>query len=156
MEIGTWIGYSALQMAPFLAPGGTITTIELDRERYDLACQFFRRSPYEKVITAIHGDGTALAEQLPGPWDFVFLDGPKGQYVRQLRYLLPKLLPGAIVVADNIDYHDMFYIEGTLPHKHRTAVTRLREFMDLVGDRSLFETVFFENGDGMTVSQWKG
>jgi predicted O-methyltransferase YrrM len=50
----------------------------------------------------------------------------------------------------------MFYIEGTLPHKHRTAVTRLREFMDLVGDRSLFETVFFENGDGMTVSQWKG
>ena len=51
LEIGTCIGYSALQMAPFLAPGGTITTIELDRERYDLACQFFRRSPYEKVIT---------------------------------------------------------------------------------------------------------
>ena len=76
--------------------------------------------------------------------------------MRQLRYLLPKLLPGAIVAADNIDYHDMFYIEGTLPHKHRTAVTRLREFMDLVGDRSLFETVFFENGDRMTVSQWKG
>ena len=156
LEIGTCIGYSALQMAPFLAPGGTITTIELDRERYDLACRFFRRSPYASVITALHGDGTELAGTLPGPWDFVFLDGPKGQYVRQLRQLLPKLLPGAIVAADNIDYHDMFYLEGTLPHKHRTAVTRLREFMDLVGDRSRFETVFFENGDGMTVSQWKG
>lgn len=156
LEIGTCIGYSALHMAPFLAPGGTITTIELDDERYGLACQFFRRSPYDAVITALHGDGTALAGTLPGPWDFVFLDGPKGQYVRQLRHLMPKLLPGAIIAADNIDYHDMFYLQGTLPHKHRTAVTRLREFMDLVGDRALFETVFFENGDGMTVSQWKG
>ena len=100
---------------------------------------------------------TATGRNWPGFCPvFVFLDGPKGQYVRQLRQLLPKLLPGAIVAADNIDYHDMFYLEGTLPHKHRTAVTRLREFMDLVGDRSRFETVFFENGDGMTVSQWKG
>ena len=80
LEIGTCIGYSALQMAPFLAPGGTITTIELDRGRYDLACRFFRRSPYASVITALHGDGTELAGALPGPWDFVFLDGPKGQY----------------------------------------------------------------------------
>lgn len=70
LEIGTCIGYSALQMAPFLAPGGTITTIELDRERYDLACRFFRRSPYASVITALHGDGTELAGALPGPWDF--------------------------------------------------------------------------------------
>ncbi|WP_293986247.1 O-methyltransferase [uncultured Megasphaera sp.] len=156
LEIGTCIGYSALHMAPFLTDGGTITTIELDQERYEAACGFFARSPYKEVITALCGDGTELAATLPGPWDFVFLDGPKGQYVRQIRSLLPKLEKGALIVADNIRYHDMFYLKGTLPHKHRTAVTRLREFMDLVEDREHFETVFFENGDGMTVSQWKG
>ena len=86
----------------------------------------------------------------------IFLDGPKGQYVRQLRQLMPKLLPGALIMADNIGYHEMFYLEGHLPHKHRTAISRLREFMALIEDRAHFETVFFENGDGMTVSRWKG
>ena len=61
-----------------------------------------------------------------------------------------------VVVADNIRYHDMFYIEGTVPHKHRTAIGRLHEFLDMIYDDGRFESVFFENGDGMTVSRWKG
>ena len=88
-------------------------------------------------------------------WDFVFLDGPKGQYSRQLAKIMPKLRLGAVVVADNIRYHDMFYIEGTVPHKHRTAIGRLHEFLDMIYDDDRFESVFFENGDGMTVSRWK-
>lgn len=156
LEIGTCIGYSALRMAPLLGDGGTITTVEFDETRWKIARDFICRSPYGAVITALCGDGTELAETLAGPWDLVFLDGPKGQYVRQLRHLMPKLLPGALIMADNIGYHEMFYIEGALPHKHRTAISRLREFMALVEDRTHFETVFFENGDGMTVSRWKG
>lgn len=156
LEIGTCIGYSALCMAPFLGDGGTITTIELDEDRWQKAVDFIGLSPYKDVITALRGDGTELSASLAGPWDLVFLDGPKGQYVRQLRQLLPKLLPGALIMADNIGYHEMFYLEGNLPHKHRTAIKRLREFMALVEDRAHFETVFFENGDGMTVSRWKG
>ena len=69
---------------------------------------------------------------------------------------MPKLLPGAMIAADNIRYHDMLYIGGTLPHKHRTAVSRLREFLTMIEDETRFESVFLENGDGMTVSRWKG
>lgn len=156
LEIGTCIGYSALHMAPFLSAGGRITTIELDPVRVQEAQHFIGRSPYADKITVLNGDATALLETLPGPWDFVFLDGPKGQYVRQLQSLTPKLLPGALLVADNIDYHDMVYIDGKVPHKHRTAITRLRQFLSLINDPAHFETVFFENGDGLTVSQWKG
>jgi predicted O-methyltransferase YrrM len=156
LEIGTCIGYSALQMAPFLAPGGTITTIELDADRVAAARHFISKSPYAAQIRLVQGDATIEAGRLEGPWDFVFLDGPKGQYQRQLEKIIPKLLPQALIVADNVRYHDMVYISGNLPHKHRTAIVQLRKFMDMIQDRAHFETVCFENGDGLTVSQWKG
>lgn len=156
LEIGTCIGYSALQMAPFLTAGGTITTVELDEKRIAAARHFINRSPYANQISLVQGDAMAVVDMLEGPWDFVFLDGPKGQYQRQLEKIIPKLLPQALIVADNVRYHDMIYISGDLPHKHRTAIVQLRKFMDMIQDRTHFETVFFENGDGMTVSQWKG
>ena len=156
LESGTCVGYSALTMAPFLAPGGTLTTIEVDCERSRRAAAYFARSPYAAQITSLTGDANEWLETLAGPWDFVFMDGPKGQYGRQLSLLEPKLAPGALVVADNLRYHDMLYIEGTLPHKHRTAITRLREFLARLDDPAHYDTVFFENGDGLTVSRWKG
>lgn len=156
LEIGTCIGYSTLHMASVMEKGGEITTIEVDEKRHEAACHFFAASPYREQIHALCGDGTALLDDLTGPWDFVFLDGPKGQYVRQLQKLMPHLAPGAIIMADNLRYHGMIYIEGALPHKHRTAITRLREFLAILDDSRHFDTVFFENGDGLTVSRWKG
>lgn len=156
LEIGTAIGYSTLLLAQHMAPGGQITTIELDEERVATARHFMNQSPYASQITSLQGDGTALIDTLSGPWDFVFLDGPKGQYIRQLQKILPKLLPNALIVADNMRYHDMIYWNGYIPHKHRTAITRLHQFLDLIYDTRYFRSVFFENGDGMTVSKWKG
>lgn len=156
LEIGTAIGYSTLLMAEEMAPDGMITTIELSPERVAAARQFIGQSPYAERITLLQGDGTALAKTLTGPWDFVFLDGPKGQYLRQVQYILPKLRPGALIVADNMRYHDMIYWRGEIPHKHRTAIHRLHEFLTLINDTRYFTSVFFENGDGLTVSRWKG
>ena len=156
LEIGTAIGYSTLQIAQLLAPDATITSIELDDSRAAVAREFIKRSPYAKMITVMTGDATDMVGTLAGPWDFVFLDGPKGQYSRQLAKLLPHLAAGATVVADNILYHGMIHIKGTIPHKHRTAVMRLREYMSMVKDTEHFTTEFYDNGDGMTVSHWKG
>lgn len=156
LEIGTAIGYSTLLMAQEMAAGGTITTIELDASRVQLAREYIRRSPYASQITSLHGDGTCMLDTLKGSWDFVFLDGPKGQYVRQLQKIMPHLVPGALIAADNMRYHDMIYWQGHIPHKHRTAITRLHEFLEIIYDEQYFSSVFFENGDGMTVSQWKG
>ncbi len=156
LEIGTAIGYSTLRIASCLASDSMITTVELDHQRVMTARSFIEKSPYQQQIRQLEGDGTVLLDILDGPWDFVFLDGPKGQYSRQLQKIIPKLLPGAMIAADNIRYHDMLYIDGLLPHKHRTAVNRLREFLTMIEDERRFESVFFENGDGLTVSRWKG
>lgn len=156
LEVGTAIGYSALQIIAQAPPHAELITIEADAARAAAARAYIARSPYATQIHVHCGDATALLGNLQGPWDLVFLDGPKGQYGRQLQLLLPQLCPGALILADNIRYHDMLYREGTLPHKHRTAIMRLRAFLDYIGDRRHFETVFFENGDGLTVSRWKG
>lgn len=156
LEIGTAIAYSTLQMASVLPADATITTIEADAERADVAREFISRSGVAQRIQVITGDATALVGSLAGPWDFVFLDGPKGQYSRQLKKLLPHLAPVATVLADNILYHGMIHIKGTIPHKHRTAVVRLREYLKMVTEDPRFSTEFFEKGDGMTVSRWKG
>lgn len=155
LEIGTCIGYSALLILECLQGEASLTTIELDEERCERAKSFLGRSPYIEKITLLQGDATEIIKDLSGPWDFVFLDGPKGQYGRQLKLLMPHLAARAVIAADNVRYHDMMYMDGELPHKHRTAVRRLREFLELVGNKALFETVVFENGDGMTVSRRK-
>lgn len=156
LEIGTAIGYSTLLIAQEMAPDGTITTVELDKDRVRAARYFIGQSPYREQITVHEGDGTALLDTLQGPWDFVFLDGPKGQYIRQIQKILPRLEKGALIVADNMRYHDMIYWRGDIPHKHRTAIHRLHDFLTLINDTRYFTSVFFENGDGLTVSRWKG
>ena len=77
LEIGTCIGYSALRMAPFLGDGGTITTVEFDKARWQKAKDFIDRSPYKDVITPLLGDGTELSETLPVPGTWSFSTGPR-------------------------------------------------------------------------------
>ena len=115
LEIGTCIGYSALRMAPFLGDGGTITTIEFDEGRWQKARDFTGRSPYKGVITALLGDGTELSGSLSGPWDLVFLDGPKGQYVRQLRQLIRNFYPGPLSWPTTSAIMRCFISKGTCP-----------------------------------------
>ncbi|MCI1822290.1 MAG: O-methyltransferase [Megasphaera sp.] len=156
LEIGTAIGYSTLQMVPLLPENGSIVTIEIDKERAYKAREYIARAHCEDRVTQLIGDAAVLLNDLKGPWDLVFLDGPKGQYSRQLVKLIPELSPRAVIIADNILYHGMVRIKGTIPHKHRTIVMRLREYLRMVTQDKRFETTFYENGDGMTVSYWKG
>ena len=156
LEIGTGIGYSTLLMLLYAAPDAIIDTIEINTERMEKAHFFISRTPYEKQVRFHTGDAFTVLKTLHERWDFVFLDGPKGQYIRQLQLILPYLQKQALIVADNVRYHDMLYIDGTIPHKHRTAVQRIRTFLSYIENETLFSTVFFENGDGMTVSRYKG
>jgi len=156
LEIGTAIGYSALQMAPLLQDDGKIVTIEVDASRVAMARRFISQSQYDKVITILQGDAAEIIPQLRGPWDMIFMDGPKGQYSRYLSLLIPELAPQATIIADNVLFFGMVRQAGFIPHKHRTIVMRLREYIKAVTDNPHFDTVIYEEGDGMAVSHWKG
>ena len=156
LEIGTAIGYSTLLLARHLGPDGTVTSVELDEVRHEMAKYYVEKSPYADRVKLCLGDAEAVIDTLSGPFDLVFLDGPKGQYLRQLEALLPKLAPGAVILADNVLFRGYVRGDKEAPRRYKTILKRLREYLTFVEDRRRFNTTIYPLGDGMSVTIWKG
>ena len=145
LELGTFTGYSALCLAEGLAPDGELHTVEHNDEDADALTKLFAADSRIKLHI---GDAAELIEELPGPWDLAFIDANKREYVRYLQLLLPKMAPGALIIADNTLW------AGKVADPSETdAQTRgIREFNDLVkslADR--LQPVILPLRDGMTL-----
>lgn len=155
VEIGTAIGYSTLWMALALAPGGTIVTIDPDRERTDRARAFWRSAGLpDSRITVVNAPALdALAGELPelaGPFDLVFIDAVKDEYLAYLTALMPRLEPGALVIADNVLWSGR--TSGSRPSWPGDGTHALREFCARVSADPAFETTILPIGDGLLVA----
>ncbi|MDD6217756.1 MAG: O-methyltransferase [Selenomonadaceae bacterium] len=152
LEIGTAIGYSALQIAANAAEGVEITTLELSEERARLARSFMEESPYNSQITILTGDAGKLLEEISGRYDFVFIDAAKGQYPDYFRKIQPYLADDAVIAADNVLFRG--YVRGGVeaPRRFRTIVKRLREYLSMVENNPEYTTSIYDNGDGLAVS----
>lgn len=152
LEIGTAIGYSALQIAANAAEGVEITTLELSEERARLARSFMEESPYNSQITILTGDAGKLLEEISGSYDFVFIDAAKGQYPDYFRKIQPYLADDAVIAADNVLFRG--YVRGGVeaPRRFRTIVKRLREYLSMVENNPEYTTSIYDNGDGLAVS----
>lgn len=149
LEIGTAIGYSALLMAERF-PKAEIDTVELDEERYRRAKEVMERAGLASRVHCHLGDAGEVIPTLSGPYDFLFLDGPKGQYLRELRAVEPLLSDRAVIAADNVLFRGLVERKGPVPHRYRTLVMRLREYLDYVNAK--YETHIYVEGDGLAVS----
>ncbi|MHB8059667.1 MAG: O-methyltransferase [Gaiellaceae bacterium] len=105
LEIGTYSGYSALAMAEGLPPGGRIVTLELDEDHAEVARRWVAASPHAEKIEIVLGPALESIERLPGPFDFVFIDADKDQYLDYYEAVLPKLSPRGLIAADNTLRH---------------------------------------------------
>lgn len=101
LEIGTYAGYSALAMAPALAPDGVIVTCELSEQHARFARRHIEASPYADCIEIRVGPALATLEGLEGPFDFVFIDADKTGYADYYEAVLPKLSDRGMIVVDN-------------------------------------------------------
>jgi caffeoyl-CoA O-methyltransferase len=101
LEIGTLSGYSALAMAEGLPSDGRIVTLEIDETHAELARRAIAESPHAKKIEIVLGPALKSIERLPGPFDFVFIDADKDQYLDYYEAVLPKLAPRGLIAADN-------------------------------------------------------
>jgi caffeoyl-CoA O-methyltransferase len=95
------IGYSALAMAEGLPSDGRIVTLEIDETHAELARRAIAESPHAKKIEIVLGPALKSIERLPGPFDFVFIDADKDQYLDYYEAVLPKLAPRGLIAADN-------------------------------------------------------
>jgi caffeoyl-CoA O-methyltransferase len=103
LELGTSHGFSSIWIGLGLEEtGGRLTTIEIDRKRYDLARKHVSEAGLSNRVTCIRGDAHMEVGKLEGPFDFVFMDADKEGQVDYFKKLFPKkLIPGGILLVHN-------------------------------------------------------
>ena len=157
LEIGTAVGYSALLMLEG-AKDAFVTTIEKDNERAQQAMTNFEKNGVKERVDLIVGDAGEVLPQLEDEgkeFDLIFLDGPKGQYLRYLPHLKKMLCKGGLLVADNVLLHGWVKGEEFVKHKHRSMVVNLRKFLKCLEEDHDFDSKLLEIEDGMTISRKK-
>jgi predicted O-methyltransferase YrrM len=103
LEIGTSNGYSSIWIGMGLRQqSGHLLTMEIDEGRAKLAQANFRAAGLDSVITLKLGDALEEVPKLRGPYDFVFIDADKQDYVKYLAMVIPIIRPGGVIVAHNV------------------------------------------------------
>jgi predicted O-methyltransferase YrrM len=102
LEVGTLIGYSAILMAGELPAGSRITCVEMSADNAAKARQNFADAGVADRIEVVVGPGKAVIPTLKGPFDFMFIDAAKEEYLDYLKAAEPRLAKNAVVVADNV------------------------------------------------------
>lgn len=149
LEIGTAIGFSALLMAT-ANDDAIIDTVEKDTKRFERAKKAIEDANMTERINCISGDADKVISELSVNYDFVYLDGPKGQYLNHLKKIEKILSEKAVIVADNVLFKGLVKSGEYPPHRYRTIVVRLREYLEYVNCE--YSTVIYEEGDGMAIS----
>jgi predicted O-methyltransferase YrrM len=101
LEIGTLIGYSAILIARELSDDAHIVTIGINEDEAKMAKENLRKAEVAPKVDVIVGDALEVIPKLTGPFDLVFIDAEKTEYLQYLRLVEPKLHKGSVVVADN-------------------------------------------------------
>ena len=102
LEIGMFTGYSALCFAEALPADGTVITCEVDEESVALARRYFACSPIGKKIEVRMGLAVETMRDLTGPFDLIFIDADKINYVNYYRRSLDLLSPQGVILIDNV------------------------------------------------------
>lgn len=146
LELGTFTGYSALCMAEGMAPGGELHTVEVDDEYADDLRELFATAPDGEKITLHIGDALEVIEELPGPWDLVFIDANKRYYSEYYEAVFTKVPVGGYIIADNT-----LWSGKVAEDCHDAQTDAIRRFNDLVAADSRVEKVILPLRDGMTI-----
>lgn len=152
LEIGTAIGYSGIIMLS-ASPKATLNTIELDEITAALARENFEKAEVSDRVNLFVGDAREIVRMLSGSYDFIFMDGPKGQYEAFLPYLTDLLEVGGTLVCDNVLYKGLVeHVPENKRHKHITVARNMHAFLEELTTSSRYETTLHRIGDGVSVS----
>lgn len=156
LEVGAATGFSACLLRTYAPKDAILTTIERDPERARKAKENF--AALEEIrgtgqagggIALLEGDAADILPKLEGPYDFIFMDAAKGQYIHFLPDILRLLPKGGLLVSDNI-LKDGEILESrfAVKRRDRTIHKRMREYLLALSQSRELQTVLLQEGDG--------
>jgi predicted O-methyltransferase YrrM len=148
LEIGTYMGYSALCLAEGLSADGKIITLDIDEETNAIAKSFWSKSAYNDRIEAHLGSATEIIPALDETFDLVFIDADKPNYANYFDLVFPKLRAGGIILADNVLWSGKVLDIETNTDENTIA---LRRFSEKIQADARVSNVLFAVRDGLMV-----
>jgi caffeoyl-CoA O-methyltransferase len=147
LEVGTFMGYSAICLAKGLQPTGKLHTLELREDDAARAKSYFDRSFFKEQIILHIGDALKIIGELNESWDLVFIDADKVNYVNYFNLVFPKVRSNGFILADNVLFHGEV-LEKEIKGKNAIAI---QAFNDHLSGRTDIERLLLPVRDGISV-----
>ena len=157
LEVGTAIGYSALRMLEG-ASKANIVTIEKDANRYQEAITNIKEQKRDNQIEVIFGDAAEVMQELAEKklqYDVIFIDAAKGQYQVYFDLADKMLMPGGVLITDNVLFRGMVFSNEEVPKKYKTLVRKLRSYNEMLMNHPDYHTSIIPMDDGVSISYKK-
>jgi caffeoyl-CoA O-methyltransferase len=152
LELGTFTGYSALCLAEGSPEDAEIHTVEINDELESRIRSWFARSEFGHKIHLHIGDALELAPTFENPFDLVFIDLEKRDYLACYEAVLPKVREGGFILADNTLWGGKILDEIAPNDAQSLAISN---FNDYLAKDSRVEKVLLPLRDGLTLIQKK-
>ena len=150
LEIGSAIGYSAINMARNC--NAIIDTFEIKEESYNIAKENIKKCGLEDRINIYLGDALETFDIVKdNKYDFIFIDAAKAQYIKFFELYAPLLNKDGIIFTDNLYFHNLLF-EEVSNRDLRGLVRKVGRYNDFLINNNDFETHIFRIGDGIGVS----
>lgn len=148
LEIGTFTGYSAICLARGVQQGGKIISIEKNDELESFIRKYFAAAEVEDLIDLRIGDATQIIPSLEGPFDMVFIDADKREYLNHFNLIFPKISMGGYIIADNVLWSGKV---TETPKSSDAQTIGIMNFNDSIANDPRIEKVILPLRDGMTI-----
>ena len=153
LEVGTAVGFSAVLMAEYNPVKCEIVTIENYDKRIPIAKNNFKQAGKEKQIKLLEGDAAEILPTIDDPFDLIFMDAAKGQYINFMPEVLRLLKKDGVLVSDNVlQDGDIIESHFVVERRNRTIYKRMREYLYELTHNDELVTSVLPVGDGITVS----
>ncbi|MEE1306203.1 MAG: O-methyltransferase [Agathobacter sp.] len=153
LEVGTAVGFSAVLMAEYGPKNCEIVTIENYDKRIPIAKANFARAGKENQITLLEGDAAEVMPTIDEPFDLIFMDAAKGQYINFMPEVMRLLKEDGLLISDNVlQDGDIIESHFVVERRNRTIYKRMREYLYELTHNDELVTSVLPIGDGITVS----
>jgi caffeoyl-CoA O-methyltransferase len=151
IEIGAFIGLSAMSMARAMPPGGKLITIEKFDHFADICRKNFAANGLSDRIEVVEGDAFEIIDRLPQdqPFDLAFIDGNKERYAHYFEVLEPRVRSGGLILVDDVLFHG----DALNPRPKTEKGEGVKAFMDLAASRTNYLRLTLPICNGLMVMQ---